>query len=442
MKQLLFLLMFSSMIIGGLQAETVALTDRQASDANVTETKSLRPMEILDSIETADEVITHTSLSEGAPSLKAKFGSGLTITTANESFSMQIRGRFQSLVRVIHVYNSEDPAAVNAQVRRARLKIGGYVGKAKASPDDKVSGKHRMKYNVQFGYSNRDIVGIAEGSGLLLDAYLTYSPTKHLSIQFGQAKLPGNREAVTSSQKQQFVDRSFASTFRLDRDFGLQLKGKFGEGVVFKPTFSLAMGEGRNYTSLNTSGLDYTFKAELLPLGDFKKGKGDYVGADVDREPEPKLAIAVSYDLNHNALFSRGQRGGTLVERDDRTSIHTVFADVLLKCRGLSVAAEYTRRTVDTDYEEFYTTGHAATASMGYVFPRHFEVAARYSRLMPIENRDQPVDEQTGTNTYTLGMSKYFLSHNLKIQSDYTWTTGVNSEEIGGLWRLQVEVAF
>lgn len=382
-----------------------------------------------------------------SPTLSAKFGSGLSVTTANESFKIQINGRVQSRVEVGHLYDSDEKAELGAQVRRARLKVSGFVGKGKTGPDDIVPGKYKLKYNVQLGLSNGDISGISEGRGVLLDAYFDYAPCDHLTVRFGQTKLPGNREFLTSSQSLQFVDRGVTSDFRLDRDFGLQLHGDFGNNFIFRPAIAISTGEGRNITAMEAGGLSYTFRTELLPLGKFKNDKGQFTGGDVDREPEPKLALAAAYDFNHNARFERGQRGGTEVAPDDRASLHTVFADALFKFKGLSLSGEYARRMVDEDARGDYRTGQAVTAGAGYVCKKKFEVAARYQRSMPLDNLDAPEGSKAYTNAYTLALSKYFIGHNLKVQTDYTLfdeTEGGegNDNQLSGQWRLQVEVAF
>ena len=93
-------------------------------------------------------------------------------------------------------------------------------------------------------------------------------------------------------------------------------------------------------------------------------------------------------------------------------------------------------------YRSTYTTGNAYTAAAGYVTKKHFEVAARYGRTNPLGNIDMDKDMKTGANNYTIALSKYFMGHNLKIQTDYTMTQLVNGDPVTGLWRFQVEVAF
>ena len=440
MKKLYPVLLFCSLVSGVLSAETPKNQSNNVSNSEIQASESNNDGIGIDLSTTIDN--DNSTLDDQSPSFKAKFGSGLTITTANESFSIQFRGRFQSLVQVDHYYHSDRSAKFGAQIRRARFKIAGHVGKGKESADDVIAGKHKMRYTVQFGFANKDVSGITDGKGVILDAYLTYSPNEHVNILFGQTKLPGNREGITSSQKQQFVDRGVTSGFRLDRDFGFQIRTKFGEKAIFKPMISVAVGEGRNTTAMSSSGLDYTFRFDLLPLGDFHKGKGDYVMSDIDREPKPKLALGAAYDFNHEARFSKGQRGGTEVAQSDRSSIHTVFADALFKFKGLSLFTEFAHRAVGTDYRSSYSTGNAVTAAAGYVCKKKIEVAARYNRTMPLDNISLDKDMRSGTNSYTLAASKYFLGHNLKIQTDYTLFDAINANSSWGVWRFQVEVAF
>jgi len=79
---------------------------------------------------------------------------------------------------------------------------------------------------------------------------------------------------------------------------------------------------------------------------------------------------------------------------------------------------------------------------MGYVCKKNFEFAARYARTMPLGNIDLDKGMKSGLNAYTLGLSQYFLKHNLKVQTDYTIYDAVNADGTYGVWRFQVEVAF
>ena len=120
---------------------------------------------------------------------------------------------------------------------------------------------------------------------------------KKWELWVGQTKLPGNRERVISSANLQFVDRSLVnSRFNIDRDAGIQLRGKIpmGEKAYIAPSFAITMGEGRNITSNNQGGYDYTAHLDIVPLGKFAK-KGDYVTADLAREQTPKISFGLTF---------------------------------------------------------------------------------------------------------------------------------------------------
>ncbi|MDF1868465.1 MAG: porin, partial [Saprospiraceae bacterium] len=106
---------------------------------------------------------------------------------------------------------------------------------------------------------------------IILGAVVKWKFHKIFTLWAGQTKLPGNRQRVVSSQAMQLVDRSVVnSIFNIDRDIGVHLRGKFKSGkVVVKPIVALSMGEGRNVTSQNIGGLNYTGRLEVLPFGEF-----------------------------------------------------------------------------------------------------------------------------------------------------------------------------
>src|SRR5690606_5217 len=168
---------------------------------------------------------------------------------------------------------------------------------------------------------------------------------ENFELWFGQTKLPGNRDDLISSGSLQLVDRSLLNTnYGLERDLGIQFRHHFqlSDEFIIKEAFAISQGEGRNITSGNIGGFQYTSRLELLPFGDFIK-KGDYVGGDIYREHAPKLAIVASYDFNHNAVKTQSNRGSYMITDTGfyETNISTLFIDAMFKYRGFSLMAEY-----------------------------------------------------------------------------------------------------
>lgn len=368
-------------------------------------------------IMTIATMFTWGNVSASQPNLSFKFGRGLTVTDADSTVSLNISLSMQNFLSVEKVYDDDARPTVAAQVKRARLRLSGFAFTPK------------LEYTIQLGFGTSDM-----SRQPLLDAFVQYKPNKRLGIIFGQTKLPGNREGLTSSSSLQFVDRALPSDlFRLDRDWGLQFRGNFGDKMIFRPSLAIATGEGRNVSAANMSGFCYTVRGEWLPLGAFTS-RGDYIGADVYREEKPKLAIAGAADVNHNPVTVSGQKGGKEVPDSLRTLVTTAIADMIFKYRGMSVSGEYIyRMALDASP---YLTGHSLYAAMGYVCKKNFEMAFRYARSFP--GKDGSVSE---SNHYTVGFSQYFKQHNLKIQSDYTIVDETGVRDMKGIWRIHFQLA-
>lgn len=361
---------------------------------------------------------------------KNSFGDGISIVAADSSFSINAGVRFQTLYQITADLDS-DAYEDNLQIRRARVKFDGFVYNPK------------LQYKIELALANTDTnVGSVPQSGntssIVLDAYIKYNFTGNWTIWFGQAKLPGNRERVISSQALQFVDRSnLNSRFNLDRDVGVQLhykKDKFGLITA------LSMGEGRNIVVKNAGGYGYTIRGEYLPFGKFKD-KGDYFGADLMREEDPKLSLGITYDYNDRATKERGQLGEFL---DAQRDLETIFADAHFKYKGFSSLVEFVSRKSpdgplikdsENNVTNAFYTGRSFSAQTGYLFKNNFEVAARYTIVTP-----EKITMRNENTEYTLGVSKYFVGHSLKVQSDITFITEATQND-ALMYRLQLEVA-
>mgnify|MGYP002622008472 CR=1 FL=1 len=381
-----------------------------------------------------------------------KFGKGFNFTAKDSSFSMRAAMRIQNLFLVESpIVNDEvkfDQAASNFLVRRARLKFDGYA----YSP--------KLEYKIELGLSNRDLAWNTDQTrntpGVVMDAMLKWEFAKNFELWVGQTKLPSNRERVISSAALQLVDRSIVnSAYNIDRDMGLQLRHKtIIGGMIFKEIFAFSQGEGRNVTEGNMGGYAYTGRVEWLPMGEFQS-KGDYVGSSIKREEKPKLALGLTYDYNDRAARERGQLGGYVYQRvsvseNDYHSLYSVMADMMFKYKGWSVMSEYVDKDAtngsvlkDTLGNSFtYRTGMGFNVQSGYMFDNNVEIAARYSVVEPRKDT-----KRADVRQYTLGVSKFFAGHDLKVQTDISYTeekaqggTVFYGNEI--MFRLQIDLHF
>ncbi len=377
------------------------------------------------------------------------FGSGFyNVVAADSSYSMKFAVRMQSLYVGEWDFNESEGLHNSSSqflIRRARLKFGGFVLNPK------------VKYKIELGLTNKDQGKVATDNNMapkmILDAVVKWNFYKNFTVWAGQTKLPGNRERVVSSANLQLVDRSLVNKrFNIDRDMGVQLRHHFtlGEDFIVQESLAMSQGEGRNLVQDNLGGYQWTARVEVLPFGKFK-GKGDYTGGDLKREETPKLAVGATYDFNDNSVKDRSNMGSYMFIDNGmgyyETDIHTVFIDAMFKYRGFSLMAEYASRdtespiAINSDGSEtgdMVLVGNGFNLMSGYLFDNDVEFTGRYTTII----LNQDVTGEDVENQYTIGVSKYFKGHKLKVQSDISYLTVENQDTSGLMYRMQIDLHF
>jgi len=374
-----------------------------------------------------------------------KFGNGMLNLIAKDStWSVKFAPRIQFRAMSTWDYDGDQygKAEQNFLIRRARLKFSGFA----YSP--------KLKYKIELGLSNRDVSGANEFNSnaprIILDAVIMWNFYENFELWVGQTKLPGNVERVVSSANLQLIDRSLLnSRFNIDRDVGVQVRhsAMLSEKFMIREKIAISQGEGRNITSGNLGGHQYTGRLEFLPFGEFKSN-GDYVQADLKREETPKLMVGVTYDYNQDAVKNRSNQGSYMATNSGfyETDISTLFVDAMLKYKGFSFMGEYANRDADapiaveldgiTETGDIVQVGSAFNFQAGYLFKNNYEVAGRFTTL--------DYDAITGKDTqeqYTIGVSKYIVGHKLKVQSDFSYNTVADNED-GLEFRLGFDLHF
>lgn len=385
------------------------------------------------------------SLSLNAQNTNApKFGKGLfNLIGKDSTWSMKVGLRFQTLATSNwDAKNGISNPGSSMMIRRSRLKFDGFA----YSP--------KLKYKVELGLSNRDQSGASQYTSnaprYILDAVLKWNFSGNFVLWLGQTKLPGNRERVISSANLQQVDRSLLnSRFTIDRDMGIQMRHHFylSETFLVKEIFSLAQGEGRNISTGNLGGHQYTTRLELFPFGDFAS-KGDYKGSDLKFEQNPKLSLGFAYDFNNNASKTRSNQGSYMTNDVGffSTNISTLFIDAMFKYKGFSLMAEYADRDAKDPFaknsdgtltNDIVQVGSGLNLQSGYLLSKTVEVSGRYTNI----SMDKNITGKGAENQYTLGISKYISGHSLKVQTDLSYTDiGFKTNQL--LYRIQVDIHF
>ena len=373
-----------------------------------------------------------------------KFGKGLfNLKGKDSTFSMNISARMQFLgTAQWDINNGLSNPESNLLVRRARLKFSGFA----YSP--------KLTYKLELGLSNRDIGEANQFTNnaprYILDAFIKWNFSGNWELWFGQTKLPGNRERVISSGDLQLVERSLLNiNFNIDRDMGFQLRHHFNlsDNFIVREMFAFSQGEGRNVTTGNLGGHQYTGRIELLPFGKFA-GKGDYKGSDLNFEENSKFAIGFTYDFNNNAVKNRSNLGSYMTNDVGfySTNISTLFIDAMYKYKGFSFMGEYASRDAKDAFAknsdgtltgDVVEVGNALNLQTGYLLSKTVEISGRYTNI----DWDKKITNKGSESQYTLGFSKYIVGHKLKVQTDVSYLK-LSDKKNQFMYRLQVDIHF
>jgi hypothetical protein len=328
--------------------------------------------------------------------VKASYGigKGITVETEDNRFKVNLYNRFQGRYTYTNVPDGDDESSF--RVRRMKTTFEG----------------HAFDPSLTFKFQTNWVPDPE-----LEDALLHWRPRPYAGIQGGQYKVPFDRQQLTSSGAQQFVDRSLASDyFTFARDQGVMLTGSwFGEkhdllewnGGVFN-------GNGINQTVNDDTGMLWDGRLLFMPLGKFDY----YVESDVADTPEPRFGVGVAgayndeaEDTDDGARIFGSNRLGSFFEPDQGPfDVGQATADVHFKWRGLSAVGDFFWAEVDPSTGAS-RSGHGYNFQTGYfILPKRLEAAFRVSGVDVHDELDQR--ELGGALGY------FFLAHNLKIQAD------------------------
>lgn len=373
---------------------------------------------------------------DAAPStaarVEASFGKGVTIHAADDSLSLNVRGRMQLRATVLDTPEDGQDPNTEVTVRRLRLAFGGHA----LSP--------KLTYRVQLAFSNLDTEPDLRLP--LRDAYITWEPLRDVSLRFGQKKVAYTRQRLISSSALQMVDRSIVLTeLNLDRDVGMEVFSKdlFGLGGHLGYVLGVYGGSGRNRLG-REHGLLYVARLEGRPFGKFN----DFVEADMAWEPKPRLSLGMGAAYNQNTDRPRSTTGDPYPS-GDFDYLH-LGADLVFKFSGFSLQGEVMIRKADQDSRGVDIDGEASTiyarsargayVQAGQMLLDEVEVTARYGRFDPLGDHGDPSlvrsDELGG------GLNYYVSKHNLKVQGDYFYLPTGSFDGGAHQGRVQAQLFF
>jgi len=378
---------------------------------------------------------------------KLAYKKGFVFETQDKNFSMKINGRIQFR------YSYEDRDTNNKaqdeddssfRLRRARVKFSGKAYK-------------HFKYKIELALAS---TGTVDGSKAieLYDFWASWNKNPAASIQFGQWKVPWNRQRVVSSQNLQMIDRaSSQDEFTMDRQIGVMLHGKL-LNKKFEYYTGVFNGNARNQSTNGNNEMLYIARASWNPFGAYGKGIGE-VESDINFSEKPiaHLSAAISYD----SAGDREKFSSTTIDLDspvgtgvtlkevDKTS---VVAEYGLKYRGFSTSAEaYWRRFDDIGSDNSGSVGSGTIIDRGFfvqggyfILPKKVELAGRYSLVDFDDERDEDAVRETtlGVNWFINGTHDNKLQLNWIRQDNELPNSVSRSDDIDNTFRMQYQLAF
>ncbi len=370
------------------------------------------------------------------PLVSLKYGDGLRIMATDSSMYLKIGFRMQQHTE-FNYNNSNNEIDFSYQLRRVRLKLSGWAFSKK------------LGYYIQLALeptafkTSNDLTSLQEGNAgkIILDALVKWNFHNQHTLIVGQTKLPGNREWIVSSQHLQFVNRSILNQqFSIDRDIALQMNSIYTfHSSALRTVFALSLGEGRNIQVSNIGGLGYSGRIEYFPFGLFDDDN-DYKESSLGAVSTPKMSIGLSYDFINKAARQKGRTGKFLVDNDNQflqTNLSSLFIDYILTYRQFSSWGEYSY-THSSQQNLGFQYGQGWHISAAYLFKKNWETGIRYAHIKPNQD-DQTFDQQS---EYTIGLTKYFKDHSLKLQSDWSIGKIKNDDDYNFIWNMQFEFAF
>lgn len=323
-----------------------------------------------------------TARAQEAGDASVRYDRGFVIESADGAFSLKTQARVQVRYTLL---SEEDPEALDDgrlteshfAVQRARLTFGG-----KAFTDD-------LSYKFQSDFG--------KGAVNLKDFYVDYRIAGDVRVRAGQYKRPFSRQQITSSGKQDLVDRAITDDyFGAGRDIGVAVHNNYEKSPVIEWAVGLFNGTGENL-------VPDTLKPALVARVGYNYGGIDGY-SEVDLEGGP-----LRFGVGASVLSELDLDG------DDTSGIRSEL-DYVVKAHGFSTSGGLYFSTAQ-DGEGFAEQVSEAVGfhlQAGYTFGQTHQVAGRYALIAPQLEGEGSLQEAA------IGYSFYRFKHGFKWQTDLT----------------------
>lgn len=300
------------------------------------------------------------------------------------------------------------------------------------------------KFQMDFGKAE------GENEVAIKDAYMQYKGFNNMKVTVGNANFPFSRELLTSSKKQQLVERTFVGDHNYgtpDRQAGIHLTGHAMENSLLTWGASIAAADidpdvkkldfdtPVNKNNDFNQGWIYGGRVDFHPFGLLKFEQGDF-----KRETKATIGAAAFGWTNDddNNSFTDGTGTSTSSKKADVGKVTGFEISAAFRGAGVSVDAEYNIFKTDTVDSGFtggiYKNGSTDLENWaiegGYTLPNNMlEFGAGYQS----QDADGYSDEWTRLSFF---VNWFIKKHDIKTQLTYrigenlNGTKGADGDEI------------
>ena len=278
-------------------------------------------------------------------------------------------------------------------------------------------------------------MGKAEGSNemAIKDAYFQYKGFKNVKVTIGNANFPFSREFLTSSKKQQLVERTFVGDHNFgtpDRNVGIHLTGH-------SDSKKITWGASTTIAAIDPDVKKLDFDSPINRNTDFNEGF--MVGGRIDFHPFGKLKFSqgdfsgktratvgiAAFNWSNDGDNNTYTPGAT--SKADIDAVRGLEISGALRTGGFSVDIQLNRFDADTVENGFngglYSNGSTSLTNSslegGYMASQSLEVVAAYQQ--------QDADGYaTAWNRTSVGINWFINKHDTKVQLSYRVGENIN----------------
>jgi len=335
-------------------------------------------------------------------------------TTADQRFSLALQNRVQ--LRYADGFD-EDPRSLaeldrnqpGFQVRRSRFRVAGHLYQP------------WMTYNMQYDW----------GQPVMRDFFVNLAPTEMAELRVGRGKVIYNDERVTSSGRQQFVNRSIVNDlFTVDRQEGMQLHGRLFRTTPADLNYVMGVFTGRGVGSrtndddrLMLAGrLQWNALGGAIPFSQSDLGFSETLMLNLAVGGARNRSNCTVFATDNNSCRALPGFTAPALAAPGQFDLVQYLAEVRLRWMGFSMMGEWHRKDVtdralaladprrSTDLRGGFVQAGLLPHGLFPALPPQLEVALRYGRVDPDDPRGSDRQEE-----YTAAINWFIDGHANKL---------------------------